>query len=729
MMRTTGWILALLLTVPAAAQDEEQEVPAQPPPEKEKVITITATRVAREAFETPRAVTILDERRLAERGSLSAVDSLNDQIGIWVEKRTTTTSDPVMRGLSGSNLLGLIDGNTLSTLWGEGGWAGDDMYGKFEPEMIGRIEVVRGPASVLYGSNALGGVINFMTRDPIVDFPEEGYAWATRSKIVYASSADELRFREEVHFATPFARLLIGGSYRTLEDAQGGRGVGTMEPTNGRDRHFDAKALFKVGEKAMTTLTIQDMRREPVYRFYRPSQDNTNERTAVGALFEIEDPIEHLDRFEARLYYQDKTDERTWYTDATRGVRDREGVAKWKTIAGGFQGTAGLLEGHQLTAGFAFERDDGESPDDEQFTVTHFLGANAGQTLKDAPDSLWEDYGFYLQYDAQVLEQLSVNASFRWDYFKFDSDVDSEYQPPGAWPAENDDIEEKEKEPSGGIALLYAPREEVRVSASWFRGFRFWPPRFGATQHGWGVLVPTGTLSPITGDTYELGTKVRVPDMVEGSAFFYYTSFDNHQVIVPGTFQGSDWFDFNGNTVRDAMEDVYVTQGTGKAYVYGVELEGTLQPHALLEDIPPELSIRSGFMWNIGVERETDEPLRHTHPARFLLALRWDEPKAERPWWIELYAEAVRHYDRIATDRLINDVGYLDDPQDGASGLLRDNGLPGYTIYSMRGGVKIADMVDVTLSIENVTDKRFRRAHSRWDELGTNVLLGVEVRY
>ena len=83
----------------------------------------------------------------------------------------------------------VIDGNTLSTFWGEGGFAGDDMYGKIDPDNIERIEVIRGPGSVLYGSNALGGVLNFITRESPFDYQECGTRWGGRVENLTSTSS------------------------------------------------------------------------------------------------------------------------------------------------------------------------------------------------------------------------------------------------------------------------------------------------------------------------------------------------------------------------------------------------------------------------------------------------------------------------------------------------------------------------------------------------------------
>lgn len=104
---------------------EPKEQPSQPR-ERRKTVVVTATRSETDPFETGRALTVIGTERITERNPISLVDALNDQPGIWVEKRTSTTSDPVVRGMAGSHLLALIDGNSLSTLWGEGGCGADD---------------------------------------------------------------------------------------------------------------------------------------------------------------------------------------------------------------------------------------------------------------------------------------------------------------------------------------------------------------------------------------------------------------------------------------------------------------------------------------------------------------------------------------------------------------------------------------------------------------------------
>jgi len=126
--------LAILMFLAPPCQEPEPEVVGVAPE-----TTVTATRVTADENEVPRSTTIVDEDELKRRVQAVALDALKTEIGVWLEHRTGSTADPVIRGLSGGNILAMVDGSTLSTFWGEGGFAGDDMYGKIDPWSIERI--------------------------------------------------------------------------------------------------------------------------------------------------------------------------------------------------------------------------------------------------------------------------------------------------------------------------------------------------------------------------------------------------------------------------------------------------------------------------------------------------------------------------------------------------------------------------------------------------------------
>jgi hemoglobin/transferrin/lactoferrin receptor protein len=681
-------------------------------------IVVTAWRIEEDPYDVSRSITAASREEIVRRDATTALETLDDRIGIWVEKRTATTSDPIIRGLSGGNLLTLIDGNTLSTFWGEGGFAGDDMYGKIDGETVERIEVLRGPASVHYGSNALGGVLNFITRSSPIDYTERGFRPGGRIKGGYGSAAQEYRGRAEAYGATPFLKYFAGVSGRDIDDVQGGRGLGVLRPTSGNDLDFDGKLQFLATNSSEVTISVQNVHRRDLHRYYRPAEDNENVRQGYDVTYRIDDPTPFWSEVKFNLYHQYKEDRRNWFSTGN------EGVARWWTYAGDVQMTTPIVETNSITYGLGLRRDEGESPDDEQFTVTE----PDGDRYKAAPDSTWDNLGFFAADDWDLTPRLRLTTGLRFDLFRFDADPDSVYaNNPAATAPELDDFTDHESSLTGGVGLLYEVTEEWHPFASYSRGFRQFAPNFGVRQLGYGVLVPNELLDPVTADNYEVGLKWRYPS-IDGAVAGYYTDFNDFQNILPGTFAGSEYLDIEGNGI-EADDRVYATRGGGEAYLYGVEAEGAIQPRIFLPTmIGPEWSVRGGFMWNFGEDTTNDEPLRHTHPARGLVALHWDDPDRDRGIWWQFGAEFVRHFDRIPSGRVDSDPAFRKDPQDPASGRLRaDGSIPGYTVLDLRGGFNLTRHARVILGVENLTDKKYRVAHSRMDAPGINFHASMEV--
>jgi outer membrane receptor protein involved in Fe transport len=689
------------------------------------VITVTATRTQRDVFELPQSVTIVTRDEIQDSGNFVAMKAISRRsAAIWYDERTFTTTDPIIRGFAGFNLLALVDGNTLSTLWGEGGFGADDMYGKVDPEVVERIEVIRGPASALYGSNALGAVMNLITRDSPIDYTEDGHEWGGRYKFDYASAPVAWGARAEVFGATDEFKYLLGGSARDFDNVKGGGNLGRLDPSDGRERNWDFAGEMRVAPGKFVRLTVQDVHREDIKRYYRPTQDNVNDRKAVGLFFRDEAGSDLWDWLEGRLYYQYKRDERRFFDT------NEKAYAETTTWQGGLQITRDVGSGHVLTGGIQIERDYGDSPDDEQFTF-YFPSPKR----RDAPLSTWWDYGAYLQDEWQVDPQWSVVGSARCDYQIFKTRVDDKYVPPAGDPRD-DDIRDTVTAVTGGLGVVYAPTPPVRLRANWSRGFRQNAPNFGLRQLGDGVLIPNDFLDPTTSDNFEVGVRARQPGWSIDVAY-YHSFIDNWQGdFRTTTYKGQPWFDFDGDGSR-GLNEGFVKQVEGEdAYVRGLEAHATLHPNAFWDAIPPHWSLWGSFAWNTGKSDPTDEnphhePLRHTQPTRGLIGVRWDQvDHPELGLFAELVADMVDRYDDIPSDRQDSDVAWRDDPQDDGSPFLRDYvGTPGYTVLNLYAGVNLNDSMRLRAGVENLTDKKYRVAHSRMDAPGINFVASLEITF
>ncbi len=672
-------------------------------------IIVTATRTENRIFGLPRAVTIVRSDEIIRKNKLSILDNLNGHNGVWAEKRTSTTSDPVIRGMSGYNILALIDGNTLSTLWGEGGAAGDDMYGKIDAENVDRIEIVRGPSSFLYGSNALAGVINFITKSPPYDFTDENWKLGLTTKYSYASAATEKRGRTEIYGASDWMRFLLGMSYRDIGDAKAGGRIGKQVPTSGDDLNWDIKIFCKTSQDHSFEMSIQDINRDNLHRYYRPTEKNSNDRTGLSLKYVGNNLLLNQDELITSLYYQYKKDTR--YFLSTNDV----GWAITKTYCGDFQWSSILKRNHYITTGIHYEMDIGENPDDEQLT------RQSGDTIiKDAPDSNWRNYSFYVQDEWDFNNFLILNLVLRWDAFVFETNLDTLYKPPSGVDPLVHDISENENTITGGAGIIAGLSKNVNLFFNFSRGFRQYAPVIGIKQHAYGVQVPAGLLNPATNLNYEFGLKF-LSEFLRYNLVVYYSSLRDFPTVVPGLYQGEDWYDWNQSGTREHDEDVYITASAAEAYVYGIETD-------IKYLLRPGFKIGGGFAWNYGNDKTRDEPLRHTTPSHAVMSVEWEEPRYKK-LWLSFDIETAGEFERIPSDRIQKDPGYRVDPQDMNSPLINGTGkLSGWTIFNFRTEYKLLDYFKINTSLENIFNKWYRRAHSRWDELGRNFVIEATVK-
>jgi len=693
-------------------------------------VVVTASRYEQNIFSSPRAITVLSAQEIKDKNEFSALDGLSDEIGIWIEKRTTTTSDPVLRGLSGSNLLALVDAQSLSTLWGEGGEAGDDMYGKIDAESLERIEVVRGPGSVMYGSNALGGVINFITKKPPLSYSDSGFRAGGKLRGAAGSASEYLMGRAETWGASKRFKYFIGGTTHYSDDLRDGGGMGYLSPSGGRDWAIDLNAETKINASNSVTFGGQYMNRPEAYRYYRPTQSNSNKRLGANLGYRFTGNTKLLDIFKINLYHQYKYDERFWFSDESRDSMVQEGFAWWRTYSVDASALKylGKKRQHHLLYGASYHLDDAESPDDEQFTIKTTAG-----NQKASPDTKWHNAGIYIHDEWNVVKWLTLSAGLRYDYFKLVADDNEFYLFPGNTnPEENPPLTDPASYVrnafTGGASAVFHAGETFNIAANYSRGFRMSPPSFGFRQTGQGVIIPNGFLDPVKADMFELSFRAR-SKFIDADVTGYYTMFSNFQSPTFGEYHGSEYIDFNGNGTFEPDERVYVNTANGDAYVTGIEAEAEFSFGALAQKIEG-LSLTVGAMYNYGRQKfpDTDEePFRHTHPARGIIKLRYEDPKPERKYWIEFVADIVGKFDEVSDERLHSDVGYLEDPQNPNSGLYADYGLPSYQVFNIRGGIKFTEHVYATLAMENILDIRYRTAHSRMDASGRNVLVGLEL--
>lgn len=154
--------LAFLLLPLAAAAQVGPQTPAPAP----QTVVVSATRHAMALIDAPAAIDVVTRADIEARGADNVFEAVRGDTGISIQGRTISGRKAIsLRGMDSRHTLVLVDGKRIGASDGVIGHS-DYQYDWIAVDDIERIEVIRGPMSVLYGAEALGGVVNVITRAP-----------------------------------------------------------------------------------------------------------------------------------------------------------------------------------------------------------------------------------------------------------------------------------------------------------------------------------------------------------------------------------------------------------------------------------------------------------------------------------------------------------------------------------------------------------------------------------
>lgn len=194
-------------------------------------LTVTAVRGdARPAGWTPEFVSVADRASWQDAGALLLPASFRQALGLHVQQTSTSQASPYVRGLTGQQVVALVDGIRFNTAtWRPGA---NQYTALLDPAIADRVEVVRGPSATQYGSDSLGGTVNVLTRP--------AGSWTSRAV------SGELLLGGATADRSVVADVAGGwsGTRTSLFLHAGGRAAGDLRAGGGVDSHSVATRLF-----------------------------------------------------------------------------------------------------------------------------------------------------------------------------------------------------------------------------------------------------------------------------------------------------------------------------------------------------------------------------------------------------------------------------------------------------------------------------------------------------
>ncbi|NLZ79928.1 MAG: TonB-dependent receptor plug domain-containing protein, partial [Gammaproteobacteria bacterium] len=177
-------LLIALIAVNSAA------IAAEKPVTKFDAITVTTTRSEQKLSEVPSTVSVQDERQIDQQNIKNIQDLIRYEPGVSVSGGNSRfgLSGFTIRGIGGNRVLTQVDGVSVADSFSFGGFL-NARRDYVDLDTVKQVEIIRGPASSLYGSDAIGGAVSFITKDA-GDYLDEGDDVYLRLKTGYDGSDD-----------------------------------------------------------------------------------------------------------------------------------------------------------------------------------------------------------------------------------------------------------------------------------------------------------------------------------------------------------------------------------------------------------------------------------------------------------------------------------------------------------------------------------------------------------
>lgn len=232
-------------------------------------VMVSAGRYETNQFQTNVAGAVLSATQLAQNTLRSTPEILMGETGVFVQKTNHGGGSPFIRGLTGQQILLMVDGIRLNNATFR---SGPNQYlNTVDPLSLERVEIMRGAGSVQYGSDAIGGLVQVLTQNP--DFSDQvKLSGALYGK--WMSAGMEQSGRAQVQLSSRAVAVQGGFSYRNFGDMVAGGDRGKLSPTAYREAAFDGKARIRLNHNHLLTFAYQQLTQRDVPLFHRIQLEN-----------------------------------------------------------------------------------------------------------------------------------------------------------------------------------------------------------------------------------------------------------------------------------------------------------------------------------------------------------------------------------------------------------------------------------------------------------------------
>ncbi|WP_109122192.1 TonB-dependent hemoglobin/transferrin/lactoferrin family receptor [Azospirillum sp. TSO22-1] len=644
----------LLLASPALAADDAVQVGP---------VSVTATRSEKSVYDTPQTVTVIGGEELERRnqGSLRDITRYEPGIDVGNQPARAGATNYTIRGIGENRVRVQIDGVRVPDFPESNVGPGTYTRDFVDPETLKRVEIVRGPASALYGSDAIGGVVAYVTKDPEDYLARVGKDWAALVKGGYDSADNSLSKTMVAAARAAWADVMVAYTRRDGHEVKPNGSV-APNPQDFGSNNVLAKLVVRPTESDKLRFTVESFQR-------RTETDLQSERTAT-VLSSLGDdntkrlrlsvdhvhtaPIGFIDRLEWRLYTtrvtRDEDTEQLRRSGTTLSRRMTNLDFRQSIVGGDVQATSeATLFGlkNTFTYGASLDRAETSRPRDRYETnlatgaVTRSFSGGPGVPAevfpnKNYPDTTTIQAGAYVQ-DEVAYERFTFTPAVRVDYYKMTPHPDAAFRTSNSLNRPVQEVSDFAVSPKLGVT--YALTEQYKLYGLYARGFR--SPPFDSANNGYVngpqryEMLPNPDLKAETSHGFETGLRGR---FAGGSNFgvnaFYnlYDDFIDSQVI--GTRNGITQYQY---------------RNLPQVEIWGLEARGEWR-------LNPEWAVFGTAAYARGKDTNTGLPVDSVAPLTGVLGVRYDHASG---FGAELIGRGAAKHERVSSPTYFQTPSYV----------------------------------------------------------------------
>lgn len=703
-------------------------------------VIISANRWEQQNREVPHKIEKMTQRDILFSNPQTSADLLAAGGYAYIQKSQMAGGSPILRGFATNRVLLVVDGVRMNNAIFRTGNLQNVI--SLDALSVQSNEILFGPGAVMYGSDAIGGVMDFHTLEPIIsandkplvtgsvfgrfstanvektghlDFNIGLHKWAFRTSATF-SDYDDLKAGKNGndYFLRPVYQTTINGKDTTLANSDPQKQISSgYSQTNflqrirfkpnkrvDLDYGFYYSATSNAPRYDRLYLTNDDGSLTNAQWYYGPQKWMMNRLSAQLAGYSaIFDDVKI--EFAHQLYEESRHDRkmnnarlRNQYEKVNAISLNIDLDKKVNSKATVFYGVEGIYNKVNSTA--------------DRKNI--FTNEESSVNTRYPDGSTWQSYALYSNLKYELSPEWIVNGGFRYSYITLQAEFDTTMFP---FPFTNAELGNGAL--NGSLGLVWLPSKSTQFYTNLSTGFR--SPNIDDlgkvfdSEPGT-VVVPNADLEPEYAWNGEIGTAFTKADHLKVNLSVYYTLLNNALARRDFSYNGLDSIPYDG-----IMSKVEAIQNITSAYVYGLQ--------AGVEFIPYKgIRIKSKLSYQYGQEQSEDSlkyyPLRHSVPLFGSTHLILERHKLI----VDLYADynAGIDYEDLPLSEISDSAPYAKN----------DEGLPfvpGWYTLNLKASWFISRYISLNAGVENITNQLYRPFASGISAPGINFITSLKVTF